>query len=47
MHPSTAFKQGIRDQGVELVAIAEQIKAEMTAKNATYLFDRPESAEKC
>lgn len=43
---STSFQQGLRDKGVELVAVTEQIKVEMTANHATYLFDRPEHAAK-
>jgi hypothetical protein len=43
---STSFQQGLRDKGVELVAVTEQIKVEMTANNATYLFDRTEHAAK-
>lgn len=43
---SASFQQGLRDKGVELVAVPEQIKAEMTANHATYLFDRPEHAAK-
>lgn len=35
-----------RRNGMELVTATEQIKAEMTANHATYLFDRPEHAAK-
>ena len=38
------FKQRLADDGVELVAVTENIKAVAAAQSATYLFDHPDIA---
>lgn len=37
---SSAFKQKLVDNGVEIVPVNDRLKAELAANSATYLFDR-------
>lgn len=43
---SSAFKQKLVDNGVELVPVNDRLKAELSGQSATYLFDRVDYAAK-
>ncbi|MDP1659990.1 MAG: DUF2380 domain-containing protein [Methylotenera sp.] len=43
---SSTFKQKLVDNGVELVPVNNQLKAELSGQSPTYLFDRVEHAAK-